>query len=474
MLGMMPDLSTDDVQRFVALGEAGKVLLRSGETAKAEAAFRAQIALFPANADPYVALAMSEAARGAEKEAIEHLRAAVARGFFDLSRIERAETAVRLRKSMAFLQLQEAVPALVEKESRFAGWSDFRVQGVPENVATTIGKRAALNGKIDRMAPALGARLVRLWKKAIDRATAAFLEEYIAKKPEASDLAEALDRLMDLYAGGSLLRWEPPPADAARRLRDAANIILERFPQSPMRPGALVCRALATNAERDAEGVLPTTAAGSIRSALDEVLSRYPDSPFAATAVEGLVRLEADSGRIEAASSRYRAFVASHAAERAVLDDVRDRLGPLALRAGGVPDFEAPGLDGTTIGRDALRGKVAVVDFWATWCRPCVEEFPTLQKIAERYGDGVVILGINMDGAEEMDEEELLSWMARVNTPGRQLRDGRSWSSDLVRAFGVKEIPFTVVVDADGSVRAVGERGKKLEKAVQTAITADR
>lgn len=470
----MPVLSAEEVQRFVALGEAGKALLRSGETAKAEAAFRAQIALFPANADPYVALAMSEAARGAEKEALGHLRAAVARGFFDLSRIERAETAVRLRKSMAFLQLQEAVPALVEEESRFAGWSDFRVQGVPENVAETIGKRATLIGKIDRMGPALGARLVRLWKKAIERATAAFLEDYIAKKPDASDLADALDRLMDLYAGASLLHWEIPPADTARRLSDVATIILERFPQSQMRTGALVCRALAKNAERGAEGVLPPAAAGSIRSSLDEVLSRYPDSPFAATAVEGLVRLEADSGRMEAGSSRYRAFVLSHRADRAVLDDVRDRLGPLALRAGGVPDFEAPGLDGKMIGRDALRGKVAVVDFWATWCQPCVGEFPTLKKIAERYGDEVVILGINMDGADEMGEEELRSWMARMNAPGRQLRDGRSWGSELVRAFGVKEIPFTVVVDADGSIRAIGERGKKLEKAVQTAISAAR
>ncbi len=470
----MPDLSTEDVQRFVALGEAGKALLRAGETAKAEAAFRAQIALSPANADPYVALAMSEAARGAEKEAIGHLRAAVARGFFDLARIERAETAVRLRKSMAFLQLQEAVPALVEEESRFAGWSDFRAQGVPESVAATIDKRAALNGKVDRIAPALGARLVALWRKAIDRATAAFLEEYIAKKPEAADLAEALDRLMGLYAGASLLRWEIPPADAVRRLRDVASIVLERFPESPMRSGALVCRALATNAERQGEGALTPAAAGAIRSSLDEVLSRDPESPFAATAVEGLVRLEADGGRMEAASSRYRAFIASHAADRAVLDDLRDRLGPLALRAGGVPDFEGPGLDGTTIGRDALRGKVAVVDFWATWCRPCVEEFPTLKRIAERYGDGVVVLGINMDGADEIDEAALRAWMTRENTPGRQLRDGRSWSSELVRTFGVKEIPFTVVVDADGSVRAVGERGKKLEKAVQSAITAAR
>src|SRR5262249_15212814 len=141
-LGLMPDLSPEDVQRFVALGEAGKSLQRTGEPAKAEAAFRAQIALFPANADPYVSLAMSEVARGDELDAIGHLHAAVARGFFELSRIERAETAVRLRKSMAFLQLQEAVPGLLEEESRFAGWSAFHVQGVPDDVASTMAKHA--------------------------------------------------------------------------------------------------------------------------------------------------------------------------------------------------------------------------------------------------------------------------------------------------------------------------------------------
>jgi hypothetical protein len=58
----------------------------------------------------------------------------------------------------------------------------------------------------------------------------------------------------------------------------------------------------------------------------------------------------------------------------------------------------------------------------------------------------------------------------REKVPGRQIRDGLGWDSDEVRAFGIKEIPFSVVVGRDGSVRAVNEHGKRLEKAVRAAV----
>ncbi|HKQ62810.1 MAG TPA: TlpA disulfide reductase family protein, partial [Candidatus Polarisedimenticolaceae bacterium] len=192
--------------------------------------------------------------------------------------------------------------------------------------------------------------------------------------------------------------------------------------------------------------------------------------PFAATAAEGRVRLGAEMESPETAAAIYRRFRERHAADAELLATVRERLGELALRLGGMPEFRAVTLDGAIVDREALRGKVLVVDFWATWCQPCLEQVPTLRRIHERFGDRVELVGVNLDHAEQTSAEELRGWLARQQLPGRQLRDGRGWDSELVRAFGVREIPFTVVADAGGRVLAVGEQGKGLERAVQAAL----
>ncbi len=468
-LEVMPQLSAEEVERFVALGREGWDRLRLGDEPGAEAAFRGQIAIFPVNPEPHVSLALLAARRREEKAAIEHLRAAVIRGFTDLARIERAESWTRMRNHPDFLGLQDAIPRLIEAERRWAGWDAFRARA-PEDLASVFRNHETRKSLVEKMAPALGQRLVRLWKRLNDRATAALLEAYVAARPQASDTAAALDRLMSLYSGGPLFRWEPLSTASTRRLRAVANAALERFPDGPLRPGALACRALARYSDRDRRGAMQPGAADEIRAALGEVLSRHASSPFVAAAAEGLVRTETEAGRMDRAADVYRKVRDDHADDRSLLDDLRERLGVLALKAGGLPDFRAAALDGGTVEREALRGKVVVVDFWATWCRPCIEQFPDLRRIAERYGDRIVILGVNLDRADDVSPDDLREWISREKVPGRQIHDGLGWDSQLVKAFGAAEIPFGVVVGRDGSVLAVNEHGRRLEKTVQSAV----
>jgi hypothetical protein len=70
-----------------------------------------------------------------------------------------------------------------------------------------------------------------------------------------------------------------------------------------------------------------------------------------------------------------------------------------------------------------------------------------------------------------MPGEDLKAWLATEKVAGRHIQDGAGWDSEVVRQFGVKEIPFSVVVAADGTVLAVNEHGKGLEKAVAAALT---
>src|SRR5438093_9392849 len=89
-----------------------------------------------------------------------------------------------------------------------------------------------------------------------------------------------------------------------------------------------------------------------------------------AVAAEGLVRTEVEAGRMDLAAGAYRRFRDAHKDDPALIDDLRNRLGVLALPVGGLPDFRSAALDGRSLGREELQGKVVVIEFWATWCRP--------------------------------------------------------------------------------------------------------
>lgn len=467
---MMPDLTPEEVERFVALGEEGWERFRSGDAAGAEAAFHGQRRIFPPNPEPFVALALLESSRGKERDAVEYLRGAVVRGFTDLRRIDRSEVWIPIRGNLEYRRILDALPAIIDNEKTWPDWSTFRVRRSPADLETVLRHQARITARIHEMAPALGPRLTRLWTRLLERLAGSRLEAYVAQNPQAEDLADALDHLMTLYLGGPLGRWGRLPAEVARRLGAASEMVLERFPDSPMRPNALVGLALARYVERDKRGIPLESAVEKIRACLDEVLTRYPESAVVATAIVGLVRTELAAGHPDRAAARYRQLRDGEIGDPRVLDRVREDLGVTALRLGGLPDFRAMTLDGKTLSPEALRGKVAVLDFWATWCEPCVDAFPTLRRIHERHGDEVVVLGVNLDAAEDCAVEELDRWVAHHEVPGSHLHDGLSWDSDLVKIFGVREIPFNVVVGPDGSVLAVNEHGKQLEKAVRAAV----
>jgi thiol-disulfide isomerase/thioredoxin len=466
----MPNLSAEEVESFVALDELGWNLFRAGDRKGAEAAFRRQIAIYSMNPEPYVSLALLEASRDRKKAAVEWLREAVVRGFTDLPRIERSEAWSRMPRSTAFLKLQDAIPAMQRIERDWPDWGSFQVARPPSDLDRLLRQYFGHIGRIEEMAPALGPRMKLLWVRTVDRAVAAMLESYVRKRPDAPDLEKAVSRLMDLYAGGPLRRWQRISRDVADPLSDVATLVLDKYPESPMRPAALVASALTLNSRRDKKGALSAESAQSIRDALGEVLSRYPDSPLASSALVGLVRIEAETGRSEHAAAQYAAFRKQHAKDREVLHRVQWDLGALGLKVGGLPEFHATTMDGEPVGLDELSGKTVVLDFWATWCAPCVEGFPALRKIDERYGDDVVVLGINMDWSDDLSTDALREWIAAQNVPGDHVHDGQAWDSELVKAFGVREIPFNVVVAADGDVVAVNQHGKKLERAVKGAL----
>ena len=108
----------------------------------------------------------------------------------------------------------------------------------------------------------------------------------------------------------------------------------------------------------------------------------------------------------------------------------------------------------------SLKGKVKIIDFWASWCAPCRREMPTLVKLYKDYQTkGLEILSVSID--EKKD-----AWKNAIFEDGntwKNVSDLKGVKSPVVALYGIKSIPFMVVVDENNKIVAVNLRGKALE-----------
>ncbi len=97
-----------------------------------------------------------------------------------------------------------------------------------------------------------------------------------------------------------------------------------------------------------------------------------------------------------------------------------------------------------------LKGKVVLVDIWATWCAPCIAELPHIKKLMAEYADGdIVLLGVSID--EARDKAKWLEFMRENGEHGIQIFAGQGWNSDIVRDYNVKAIPRFMLFDRSGN-----------------------
>ncbi|MEN3041400.1 MAG: thioredoxin-like domain-containing protein [Bacteroidia bacterium] len=132
-----------------------------------------------------------------------------------------------------------------------------------------------------------------------------------------------------------------------------------------------------------------------------------------------------------------------------------------ALRRGRpAPDIALPDPDGKIRRLSELRGKWVLVDFWASWCRPCRIENPNVVRLYQKYNPkGFDIFGVSLDTNKE-------AWLQAIKTDNLSwihVSDLKGWQSAGAQLYRVSGIPFTVLVDPEGKIAAKGLRGASLE-----------
>lgn len=112
---------------------------------------------------------------------------------------------------------------------------------------------------------------------------------------------------------------------------------------------------------------------------------------------------------------------------------------------------------------DFINGKVAVIDFWASWCRPCREAIPEIAKINKKYGDKIVVIGLNVSDQRESQakviEDMKMDWV--------QLADS---TNNAITTYAVSGIPHVILIGADGTILGRNLEGTDLEAAIKKAL----
>jgi len=127
----------------------------------------------------------------------------------------------------------------------------------------------------------------------------------------------------------------------------------------------------------------------------------------------------------------------------------------------------AKDLQGKPLSLAQYKGKVVLMDFWATWCGPCVGEMPNVIAAYNKYhAQGFDVVGVSLD----QSRPALTAFIAQNKMPWRQVFDGGGWSSAVPHEYGVQAIPFGLLIGRDGQIAAVDVRGPELTAAIQKAL----
>lgn len=216
------------------------------------------------------------------------------------------------------------------------------------------------------------------------------------------------------------------------------------------------------------------TAEGSEKSVrevladLEQFAATHAGTPEAAFALLNHGDLALELGDEGAAERSFRK-AAELATDPQLTAHIESQLAQLAVRPGKTPpDFAANTITGGTISPRDFQGRVVLLDFWATWCGPCIAELPNVQAVyREHHEAGFDIVSISLD----QDKAALTRFLKQREMPWTHVLDADlPPDASIAAKYGVNAIPFMVLIGRNGTIAGVNLRGPALAKAVHDAL----
>lgn len=235
------------------------------------------------------------------------------------------------------------------------------------------------------------------------------------------------------------------------------------------------------NSNKDTEGLKALQKKGdSLRVKLKnfgyEFIKTNNDSDFSLFVLEGLTSQKGFD--VELASNAFKNIEASiktkNESNQLITDRIRQKIEsnpnrPKIKIGMQAPDFTAPDPQGKQITLSEIKGKVTIVDFWASWCKPCRIENPNLVKLYDKYhSKGLEIISVSLERGNqkafwiEAIKKDQLNWYNVSNL--------KFWQDPIAQAYSVNSIPATFILDENGTVVAERLRGAELEAKIKKLL----
>lgn len=363
--------------------------------------------------------------------------------------------------------IEVGVPSAMAQQNDFAK----TMAADPDAVVARLGRHAQFSAALTRIVSqpatgdgANGKEIVTEAKKLLDAEKGALSEDTLQLVGQTADMlteggfkTDAAD-LIDTLA--LALAADPKLADQAPRYALVSKVV------------KMDLDLLLNNVIKEEPG-----SEEKIEAAVQTLLKDIPPSRDLLNRVQTIAHILESTGHYKSALACYDQLEPAFAAatDPDLVEEVKLVAPNAKLRIGlvGQPlTVEGVTVDGTPLDWSAYAGKVVLVDFWATWCRPCLEELPNIRKNFEQFhAKGFEVVGVNMDTRASdikqflMLQGQDIPWTT-VTTP--LVLDGqipeRDWSKlPMAAKCGVQSIPFVVLIGRDGKVDSIHVRGVKLK-----------
>ena len=282
--------------------------------------------------------------------------------------------------------------------------------------------------------------IVKTFLGDMDAALAEFCKRYptdarcwdakLTRVQYANLLANLQGRPYDQAADEKTLKEIAAAADASTETKARASLSLMQFHADPL--------LQSTNA----------TAVAAVEAEITAFEKQYPQDPRNEQLRLLKARLfqKADPAKAESLMKTL-----AKSSDPQVADEAQGYL--TSLEMGRKPvQLRFTAVDGSTVDLEKLRGKVVLLDFWATWCGPCVVSVPKIIATYKKFhGKGFEIVGISLD----RDKDSLVTFSKQRGMTWPQYFDGKVWENDISTRFHVNAIPATWLVDKKGYARPV-------------------